>query len=169
MDLNNAWITKCKNVRVNAFIEIANIIMAICLRVDRAIIFFISCSQLAAMLEYKAVIVDNNISIINIKLWGCEVIRNKINTPAVTKVDECTKAEIGVGAAIAIGNHAEKGNCALFEEAANINKIKGIVGISQFIEKLQDFIINNILIEIKIKISPIRFLNKVIDPEALER
>lgn len=65
--MNKAWITKCKNVRINAFIEIANIIIAICLRVDRAMIFFISCSQLAAMLEYKAVIVDNSISIINIK------------------------------------------------------------------------------------------------------
>jgi len=30
-------------------------------------------------------------------------------TPAVTRVDEWTKAETGVGAAIAAGNHAEKG------------------------------------------------------------
>jgi len=30
-------------------------------------------------------------------------------TPAVTKVEECTKAETGVGAAIAAGNQAEKG------------------------------------------------------------
>lgn len=97
------------------------------------------------------------------------MIRIKINTPAVTNVDEWTKAEIGVGAAIAIGSHAEKGNCALFEEAANINKIKGITGVSQFLKKFQVFIINIILIEIKIKISPIRFLNRVMDPEALER
>jgi len=30
-------------------------------------------------------------------------------TPAVTKVEECTKAETGVGAAIAAGSQAEKG------------------------------------------------------------
>jgi len=29
-------------------------------------------------------------------------------TPAVTKVEECTKAETGVGAAIAAGNQEEK-------------------------------------------------------------
>ena len=31
----------------------------------------------------------------------------------MTKVEECTKAEIGVGAAIAIGNQGEKGYNAL--------------------------------------------------------
>jgi hypothetical protein len=30
-------------------------------------------------------------------------------TPTVTKVEECTKAETGVGAAIAAGNQEEKG------------------------------------------------------------
>jgi hypothetical protein len=30
-------------------------------------------------------------------------------TPAVTKVEECTKAETGVGAAIAAGSQDEKG------------------------------------------------------------
>jgi hypothetical protein len=30
-------------------------------------------------------------------------------TPAVTKVEECTKAETGVGAAMAAGNQEEKG------------------------------------------------------------
>ena len=32
------------------------------------------------------------------------------NTPAVTKVEECTKEEIGVGAAMAAGNQLLKGN-----------------------------------------------------------
>ena len=40
-------------------------------------------------------------------------------TPAVTKVEECTSAETGVGAAIAAGNHAEKGTWALLVIAAN--------------------------------------------------
>lgn len=35
--------------------------------------------------------------------------RNRRNTPAVTSVEEWTKAETGVGAAIAAGSHAEKG------------------------------------------------------------
>lgn len=34
--------------------------------------------------------------------------------PAVTKVDEWTNAETGVGAAIAAGNHALNGSWALF-------------------------------------------------------
>jgi hypothetical protein len=44
-------------------------------------------------------------------------------TPAVTRVDEWTSAEIGVGAAIAAGSQAEKGNWALFEIAAMIRRI----------------------------------------------
>ena len=31
------------------------------------------------------------------------------NTPAVTKVEECTRAETGVGAAMAAGSHALNG------------------------------------------------------------
>ena len=34
---------------------------------------------------------------------------SKIYTPATTKVEECTKDEIGVGALIAANNHALKG------------------------------------------------------------
>ena len=37
----------------------------------------------------------------------------------MTNVDECTKAEIGVGADIAIGNQIENGYCALFEKHIN--------------------------------------------------
>jgi hypothetical protein len=33
--------------------------------------------------------------------------------PAVTRVEECTREEIGVGAAIAAGSHGENGNNAL--------------------------------------------------------
>lgn len=64
VDLNKAWINKWRIVRINRFIEIANIIIAICLRVDKAIIFFMSCSQLADILEYRAVKVDKIIKII---------------------------------------------------------------------------------------------------------
>ena len=49
--------------------------------------------------------------------------RIKIYTPAVTRVEECTKAETGVGAAIAAGSQAEKGIWALLVHAASIRKI----------------------------------------------
>jgi len=38
----------------------------------------------------------------------------------VTRVDEWTSAETGVGAAIAAGSQAENGICALLVEADNI-------------------------------------------------
>jgi len=38
----------------------------------------------------------------------------------VTRVEECTKEETGVGAAIAAGNQAEKGICALLVQADTI-------------------------------------------------
>jgi len=34
-------------------------------------------------------------------------------SPAVTRVEECTREEIGVGAAIAAGSQGEKGKIAL--------------------------------------------------------
>lgn len=88
------------------------------------------------------------------------------NTPAVTKVDECTRAEIGVGAAIAIGSQAENGNCALFDNAAVIISIIINIGNSISILKFQfiDSII--ILIDSRIIMSPMRFLSRVIVPEA---
>lgn len=94
--------------------------------------------------------------------------RNNRYTPAVTSVDEWTKAEIGVGAAIAIGNHAENGNCALFDKAAVVTMIIVNVVNSIFILKFQldDRVI--ILIDRRIKISPIRFLSNVIVPEAAD-
>lgn len=90
-----------------------------------------------------------------------------MNTPAVTRVDEWTNAEIGVGAAIAAGNQADKGNCALFEIAATINRKIINIGWNcdlndQFMEK------NKIAIEIKIAISPNRFIIIVIVPEAAD-
>lgn len=60
--------------------------------------------------------------------------KNKINTPAVTKVEEWTKAETGVGAAIAAGNQDINGNCALLVilKKKSINLKKNIL----FREKL---------------------------------
>lgn len=50
MDLNKAWVIRWKNARFVFLKEIANIIIAICLKVEKAIIFFISCSQQAVKL-----------------------------------------------------------------------------------------------------------------------
>jgi len=61
-------------------------------------------------------------------------IRIKRYTPAVTRVDECTKADTGVGAAIAAGSQAENGICALFVQAEII--IKKINTLDKFISEL---------------------------------
>lgn len=50
----------------------------------------------------------------------------------MTRVEECTSAEIGVGAAIAAGSQAEKGNCALLVQAALMIKINDNKGKSVF-------------------------------------
>lgn len=51
VDLNIAWIIKCIKAKIIDPNEIENIIIAICLKVDNAIIFFKSCSQFADILE----------------------------------------------------------------------------------------------------------------------
>lgn len=47
-------------------------------------------------------------------------------TPAVTRVEECTSAEIGVGAAMAAGSQEENGNWALFVTLTIKRSKKGI-------------------------------------------
>jgi hypothetical protein len=47
--------------------------------------------------------------------------RIRIKIPAVTSVEEWTRADTGVGAAIAAGSHLINGNWALFVIAAIIN------------------------------------------------
>ena len=54
--------------------------------------------------------------------------RIRRNTPAVTKVDEWTRADTGVGAAMAAGSQLEKGICALLVMAARIIvRVMGVV------------------------------------------
>jgi len=117
--LNSAWVTKWKNAISGIPSPKVNIIRATWLNVDRAIIFFMSHSAIALALAINMVIVATTIRVV---LIGVEFIRGKNrirrNTPAVTRVEECTRALTGVGAAIAAGNHLEKGICALFVMAA---------------------------------------------------
>ena len=88
------------------------------------------------------------------------------NTPAVTKVEEWTKAEIGVGAAIAAGNQAEKGNWALFDKAAVSKSIILISWNFSFELKFQLVFIIRILMDKRIIMSPMRLDRRVIEPEA---
>ena len=89
------------------------------LRVERATIFFKSDSKNALSLAIVIVILPNTPST---TIGNCKdskgTIRRSKYTPAVTKVDECTNAETGVGAAIAAGSQALKGTCALLVDAA---------------------------------------------------
>lgn len=64
-DLKNAWTIRWKKAMVLEPIEIANIIIAIWLKVDIAIIFFISFSQIADNLE-EIEVIDEIIKRINI-------------------------------------------------------------------------------------------------------
>lgn len=124
--LKIAWQTMWKNPHFNSIIEIQYIINPNCLKVDIAITFLKSISVHATNPDNKQVI--NEIFIKKkdslIKFMGKKN-RNIKYTPAVTKVDEWTKDETGVGAAIAAGNHAENGICALLVMAVKmINIIK---------------------------------------------
>lgn len=73
-----------------------------------------------------------------------------------------------MGAAIAAGSQAEKGNWALLVKAPNISIIEIIIGNSISIFRFHEFVMNRIAIDSKIMISPIRFDRIVINPEADE-
>lgn len=72
-------------------------------------------------------------------------------------MEEWTKAEIGVGADIAAGNHEENGNWALLVNLININN-----NIEIFIKKKKKLILKKKSLNInKKKISPNRLVKKV--------
>lgn len=114
-DLNNAWAIKWKKAKIFRFILRKQSINPIWFKVERATIFFRSTSRREAKplksIEYKEIIKIVNLMTENLRFSKN---RSKTTTPAVTRVEECTKAEMGVGAAIAIGSQKEKGYCALF-------------------------------------------------------
>lgn len=68
--LNMAWVMRWKKAAWNAKMEIENIMIAIWLRVLSAMIFFMSCSQLAEIPERSMVI--DEINAIKNKVKGCE-------------------------------------------------------------------------------------------------
>lgn len=84
----------------------------------------------------------------------------------MTRVDEWTNAETGVGAAIAAGNHLEKGIWALLVIAARHKNII-IHGLMEFAHTFIIFhwpLVSIHPIETRIKTSPIRFVKAVIIP-----
>lgn len=91
--------------------------------------------------------------------------RNTRNTPAVTRVDEWTSAETGVGAAIAAGSHLENGIWALFVIAARERQAitQGLVGgVDKMFVQWPWF--RKRAIVIRRNASPIRFIRAVIMP-----
>lgn len=145
-----------------------NIIKATWLRVDKAIIFFISHSDMALALAINivtlAIIIKKGEN--NEKLLVNGENRYSKKTPAVTRVEEWTRALTGVGAAIAAGSHLEKGICALFVIAATMISMEDHCIISEFhlliINQCPWLNINAIVINSIT--SPTRFLNAVIIP-----
>lgn len=81
------------------------------LRVDSAIIFFRSDSVLAAVLDINIVEEPTNSRKTSRSLLCIKkvCVRTNRKTPAVTRVEECTRADTGVGAAIAAGSQLENG------------------------------------------------------------
>jgi hypothetical protein len=94
------------------------------------------------------------------------VILNRTNKkiPAVTKVDECTREETGVGAAIAAGSHDEKGTCALLVIKVITITVDNNTVYSFREKKSQDRLQVKRLMDSKKKTSPTRLTKKVIIP-----
>lgn len=97
------------------------------LKVERATIFLKSSSNRPPVpaITMVAAPVRSMISVLRLHVvlrWSLN--RSSIKIPAVTKVEECTKEDTGVGAAIAAGSHLEKGIWALFVKAAKtVNRL----------------------------------------------
>lgn len=80
----------------------------------------------------------------------------------MTSVDECTRAEIGVGAAIANGSHGEKGKIALLVVKETTINTKGL-NKERFIVHLKEQEVHIIQAIVVIKsLSPKRFIKTVI-------
>ena len=109
MDLNIAWERRWKNVIILNPIHRTLIITPSCLNVDRAMTFLKSYSIFALPLAINMVNMEIRNKIDLILLFIIYSNRIRRYTPAVTSVDECTRDDTGVGAAIAAGSQAENG------------------------------------------------------------
>lgn len=120
--LNRAWVIRWNIASFGKPRPILAIITPSCLKVESAMIFLRSHSVIADKPAINIVME----AVINRAGWNHEKDeangKNRIRrkTPAVTRVDEWTRADTGVGAAIAAGSHLEKGIWALLVIAASI-------------------------------------------------
>lgn len=166
--LNKACVIKWKKANLGSPTDKASIITPSCLKVDNAIIFFMSHSVKAAIPAINIVKdeVKNNRSEKILKELKNSWNRISKNTPAVTSVEEWTKAETGVGAAIAAGSQLEKGIWALFVIAAI--KIEIIIklfrGEDQMLKMYQLLELSVQAIATRRATSPIRLVRAVIIP-----
>jgi len=168
--LNNAWVRRWNRVRAGTPKARLIIINPNWLNVERAITFFMSISFMAdrpaISMVREAIIIKNKL-----KRWswfrnGKNRIRRKI--PPVTRVEECTKADTGVGASIAAGSQLENGIWALFVIPAIVKDImiKEDISFVQILIIIQFPLCSNQAILIKINTSPIRFVRAVNIPAA---
>lgn len=142
--LKIACIIRWKNPNKGPTIEHLVIINPKCLRVDRATTFFKSFSSKA--INPAKIIVINPLTSIIVLIEAIEEknLEKRItrNTPAVTKVEEWTSEEIGVGAAMAAGNQLLNGNWALFVNLPKIKNRNSTVGIKN-IFSIKTLLLNN--------------------------
>lgn len=163
--MNRACVIRWKNAREGIFIARLYIIVPNWLRVESAIIFFISHSAIAANPAMQAVSEAENRRINSRQGILFKTLKNRmrIKIPAVTRVDEWTRAETGVGAAIAAGSHLMNGNWALFVIAATVrrNAIRRCEGEDHGWRGIQWVLILHAIVN-KIKTSPNRLVMAVI-------
>lgn len=120
--LKKAWKNICIRARKIKLEAQKNMIILICLIVEKATTFLKSISILAMIPPIKKVKILKQIkkSKVEHNLKLCTIFWTR-KIPAVTSVEECTIAEIGVGADMAAGSQQERGNWALF---LKLHKIK---------------------------------------------
>lgn len=166
-DLNKAWVIRWKKANFFKSIESVNIINPICLKVENATISL--QSNLHNANTPPTTIVEKD-KIHRTDLEGTKLIKlwwRKIKyKPAVTNVDECTKDETGVGAAMALGSQNENGSWALLVNAVRMRKKESIKQLSW--PKKNKFQVNQSTLSPKITImqqSPNRLVYIVIKLE----
>jgi len=161
--LKIACIIRWKNPNRGPTKEQLVIINPKCLKVDKATTFFKSFSNKAITPAKIIVIIPLTNIIILIDGILLKNLENRItrNTPAVTSVDEWTKEEIGVGAAIAAGSQFLKGNWALLVNLPRIKKNNNTVGIKNIFSMKKLFLNNSAAKTIIRKPSPSRLVRAV--------
>jgi len=88
--------------------------------------------------------------------------RSNNQIPAVTKVELCTKALTGVGAAMAAGSHLANGHCALLVKDTSASPVSKTNPLST--NNPQDALNIQYAIVINNRASPSRLVNKVRSP-----